>query len=83
METEATPIGPFVCVAVMDSVLNDRPSWWRVASYSTASSARPSRGKTACSDFTVFVGRSRGGGPHELRQQLPAEDTVVGEVLIA
>jgi hypothetical protein len=32
METAATPIGPFVCVAVMDRVLNDRPSWWRVTS---------------------------------------------------
>ncbi len=59
MQIELVASTPRLCRAVIVRVANERPSWCRIASYETGSSARPSRAKTACSDLTALSGQTR------------------------
>ena len=84
MQIELVASTPRACRRrVIVSVANDRPSWWRIASKVTGSSARPSRANTVCSDLTVLSGQQSARGLDELAEQLAAEHPVVLELLIA
>jgi hypothetical protein len=67
--------------AATDNAAKVPPSWWHSTSYRTGSSDRPAREENM-HGFDGLVGAAERGRLDELGEELPAEQPVVGQLLV-